>query len=169
MATCTWLDLIFGDEFEDEVACFGLLLPSSSFLPWLNLSFSLLWSLLGGGLDFWLNLVCLAERKIENKKNFCFAFCLLVLAFSFSLFLVAWPKWAWGGGVGLAERDRDRERKIAFNHFSVFGEDYLQSWIKAMIICLGGFAKTICKQVVCCNLAPKFPPKITSFGRPLQA
>ena len=51
-----------------------------------------------------------------------------------------------------------REREIAFNHFSVFGEDCLQSWIKAMMFCLGGFAKTITKQVVCCNLAPKFPP-----------
>ena len=38
-------------------------------------------------MDFWLNLVCLAERKIENKKSFaCFALC-LILIFSFSPFL----------------------------------------------------------------------------------
>ena len=39
-----------------------------------------------------------------------------------------------------------REREIGFNHFSVFGEGCLQIWIKAMMFCLGGFAKPLASK-----------------------
>ena len=48
---------------------------------------------------------------------------------------------------------------MACNHFSVFGEVSLQKWIKAMMFCLGGFAKPCASKLFPENLAPKFPPK----------
>ena len=42
-----------------------------------------------------------------------------------------------------------REREIEFSYFSVFGEDCLQDWIKAMMFCLGGFAKPLTSKWFC--------------------
>ena len=48
-----------------------------------------------------------------------------------------------------------RERENAFDYFSVFGEGCLQIWIKAMMFCLGGFAKPCASKLFLKNLAPK--------------
>ena len=58
-----------------------------------------------------------------------------------------------------------RERENDFDYFSAFGEDCLQEWIKAIMSCLGGFAKPLTSKWFVEKLAPKFPPK-SSFGRP---
>ena len=106
------IDLIFGDEVGDWVACLAFFFFLPPFL-FLNPSFLLALILLWSGFRFCLGMCVCRPRAIERRReNFCFACAFLFLVFSFSLFFLCLgrTKMAKGGRSGREIEIGEREK-----------------------------------------------------------